>query len=592
MRGCAKLVGVHQEAKALAGLLLGKAEGVEHAVLQCGIIDTHRAAAHLDTVQYDVVGHGMAGTRVALDLVEILGLGQGERVVHRHPAALLLAVLKQREVHHPQEVELVGVDQAMLAGNVQTDLTQRSAGLDPVGIADDQQHIAGLNIQRGIKSSLLGIGQELFKAGGGALCGQAAVGQTLGAVGLGDLAELVDVLAAQLVGHALGVDGADRAAGLQHSGEGLELSALEHLGHILNLQPEAGVGLVGAEAAHGLVPRHTVEGCLHINIEHLLPEALDQALVQGHDIVLGDKAHLLVHLGELGLTVGAQILVAVAVSQLEIAVKAGQHQDLLIELRALGQCIEVARLHAAGHQIVARTLGRGLDEGRGLDLGKVILAEIVADDLHDLAAQYDRLMHGRTAQVKVAVAQAQIVIDIDLIAQLKRGGLGLAQDAQFSNIQLHIAGGDLVGLGGALTQLAAADDNIFALEALGLGKDLLRRVLIEHQLQDAGGIAQVGKDDAALVAGTGDRAADRHFLTSHCKADFTAVVGAAQAAQSFHISSPLYGYSFLNKYYTAPRRVWQVACGKDGQIPAKSFANHIDNLQRDCYNIKAVIHTA
>jgi hypothetical protein len=45
-------------------------------------------------------------------------------------------------------------------------------------------------------------------------------------------------------------------------------------------------------------------------------------------------------------------------------------------------------------------------------------------------------------------------------------------------------------------------------------------------------------------------------------------------------------------YYTAPRRVWQVACGKDGQIPAKSFANHIDNLQRDCYNIKAVIHTA
>ena len=74
-----ELVGVHQETEALAGLLLGKAEGVEHTVLQCGIIDTHRAAAHLDTVQYDVVGHGMAGTRVALDLVQVLGLGQGER---------------------------------------------------------------------------------------------------------------------------------------------------------------------------------------------------------------------------------------------------------------------------------------------------------------------------------------------------------------------------------------------------------------------------------------------------------------------------------------------------------------------------------
>ncbi len=87
------------------------------------------------------------------------------------------------------------------------------------------------------------------------------------------------------------------------------------------------------------------------------------------------KLHLLVHLGKLRLAVGAQVLIAVAAGNLEVAVKAGQHQDLLVELRALGQCIEVARLHAAGHQIVAGTLGRGLDEGRGLDLGEVVLAE-------------------------------------------------------------------------------------------------------------------------------------------------------------------------------------------------------------------------
>ena len=59
-------------------------------------------------------------------------------------------------------------------------------------------------------------------------------------------------------------------------------------------------------------------------------------------------------------------------------------------------------------------------------------------------------------------------------------------------------------------------------------------------LQNAGGIAQVGKDDAALIAGAGDGAADGHFLTRHGKADFPAVIGTAQAAQSFHISkSPL-----------------------------------------------------
>ena len=99
-------------------------------------------------------------------------------------------------------------------------------------------------------------------------------------------------------------------------------------------------------------------------------------------------------------------------------------------------------------------------------------------------------------------------------------------------------------LGGALTQLAAADNNVLAFQALGLGENVLRRILIEHQLQNAGGIAQVGKDDAALVAGAGDGAADSHFLTGHGKRDFAAIVCAAQTAQSFHISCPLYGFIF------------------------------------------------
>ena len=79
-------------------------------------------------------------------------------------------------------------------------------------------------------------------------------------------------------------------------------------------------------------------------------------------------------------------------------------------------------------------------------------------------------MHGRTAQVQIAVAQAQIVVDVDLVAQLKRRGLGLTQDAQLADVELYVAGCDLIGLGGALTQLAAADNNVLAFQALGLGE--------------------------------------------------------------------------------------------------------------------------
>ena len=150
------------------------------------------------------------------------------------------------------------------------------------------------------------------------------------------------------------------------------------------------------------------------------------------------------------------------------------------------------------------------------------------------------------AQVQIAVAQAQVVVDVDLVAQLKRRGLGLAQDAQLADVELYVAGCDLIGLGGALTQLAAADNNVLAFSTgvSALAKNVLRRILIEHQLQNAGGIAQVGKDDAALVAGAGDGATDGHFLTGHGKRDFAAIVCAAQTAQSFHISCPLYGFIF------------------------------------------------
>jgi len=41
MRRRTELVGIHQEAEALAGFLLGKAEGMEHTILQGGVVDTH-----------------------------------------------------------------------------------------------------------------------------------------------------------------------------------------------------------------------------------------------------------------------------------------------------------------------------------------------------------------------------------------------------------------------------------------------------------------------------------------------------------------------------------------------------------------------
>ena len=56
-----------------------------------------------------------------------------------------------------------------------------------------------------------------------------------------------------------------------------------------------------------------------------------------------DEGGLDVDLGELGLAVGAEVLVAEAAGDLEVVLDAGDHEQLLVLLRRLGQGVEACR---------------------------------------------------------------------------------------------------------------------------------------------------------------------------------------------------------------------------------------------------------
>ena len=106
----------------------------------------------------------------------------------------------------------------------------------------------------------------------------------------------------------------------------------------------------------------------------LLHQRLDQAV----DRLRPRERHLDVDLRELELAIGALILVAEAADDLEVAIGAGDHQDLLEDLRRLRQRVELARMHAARHQEVARAFGRRLRQNRRLDLPEAVRVEIAA----------------------------------------------------------------------------------------------------------------------------------------------------------------------------------------------------------------------
>ena len=68
-------------------------------------------------------------------------------------------------------------------------------------------------------------------------------------------------------------------------------------------------------------------------LPRLVPELLQHPLDHRQHILDSDEGGLEVDLGELGLPVGTEVLIPEAARDLEVAVEAGDHQQLLVNLR-------------------------------------------------------------------------------------------------------------------------------------------------------------------------------------------------------------------------------------------------------------------
>jgi hypothetical protein len=117
-------------------------------------------------------------------------------------------------------------------------------------------------------------------------------------------------------------------------------------GQVDQLHAEPQVGLVGAVAVDGLGPghaRHIVRAGSPVTASAASRTASDTKPSTSSWL---DERGLHVELGELELPVGAQVLVAQAPGDLVVAVHAGHHQQLLGQLRALGQHVARAVVQA------------------------------------------------------------------------------------------------------------------------------------------------------------------------------------------------------------------------------------------------------
>ena len=238
-------------------------------------------------------------------------------------------------------------------------------------------------------------------------------------------------------------------------------------------------------------------------------------------VVLADEAHLHVHLHELVLAVGAQVLVAQAAGHLVVAVDTGHHQQLLEQLRRLRQGVERAGLLARRHEELAGAFGRRRHEHRRLDLDEALGVHRVAHGGVDRRADPQVLLHPLATQVEVAVLEADVLVDVvGAGVDRERRRVGLAQHLDDTVADLDLAGRE-VGVDRALRALA--DDAGDPHDVLAAHVD----VVVDDALDDARVVAQVDERQVlAVLATAADPAADADGLADVRRAQVAAQVGA------------------------------------------------------------------
>ena len=182
-------------------------------------------------------------------------------------------------------------------------------------------------------------------------------------------------------------------------------------------------------------------------------------------------------------------------------------------------------MDARRHEVLARALGSALEQGRGLDLDVLLAVEIVADGLRHPVAHLQVLQHLRPAQVEIAVGETQVLVDLVPagVRQRERRCVGHVVHRQRRRIHLDLTGREVLvdHVGGPDLDLAGDADDGLVLQM----RRLLTQARVELHLGDALAVAQVDKDDAAVVTDGIDPADQRNGGAEVGGSELGAVVG-------------------------------------------------------------------
>ena len=371
--------GIEDVAEEIGLFLRGDTEGVEHVALEIAFVDSEAAAAEFDAVENDVVGDGAEGREVGAgggELLDVVGMRAGEGVVDGVPLVIFGREGEEGELRNPKKIERGGVgDEVADLGHAEADSAQRFTGSVPL-VGSEENEVAFLDCHGLGEGGFLGVAEEFDDGGLPFAAFDLDEGEALRAELLSDVGEVVD-LAAGDVGEAFDVDRFHDPAVVEGAAENLELAGRKDGAEVLNLDSEAGVGFVTAEAIHRILVGEARERERDLDVVGGFDNGGEDLFAECEDVFFGDEGGFDVELSELGLAVGAEIFVAKTARDLEVALDAADHQELLVLLGSLRERVETAGGEARGHEEIAGSSGVLLDS-TGVSISRKPSASMVS----------------------------------------------------------------------------------------------------------------------------------------------------------------------------------------------------------------------
>ena len=328
--------------------------------------------------------------------------------------------------------------------------------------------------------------------------------------------QLVNRLAGILVGALRNDNRSNPISRFRRTAKDLEIDGFGKLGQVDNFHTETEIRLVRTIAFHGFVIVHARQRQLEVKPENLLRQVGDHAVHERENVFHLDKRHLNIQLSEFRLTVGAEVFVTETARQLNVTVVSGNHEQLFVQLRGLGQGVVFARMNAAWNQIISSAFGSGSSQHRGFDFDKPVSVCIVAQRLNHAMAQHQRVLHSGAAQVQISILQSNVFAGQFRNARINRRLIAFVEKRHLSRTDFDFSGRHVrVRLtNGSSANLARYLNDVLHFQPSRQFEQVFARFRGKCRLSNPVSVSEVDENQSALIANSVDPTANRYFLSN------------------------------------------------------------------------------